>query len=421
MSSNFVDVSQYLEPVFDQLDKENIKYCLYRSFQDLPKRMIGSDIDLIVSRRDKDRFITILREHGFEGTRNAFFLYIPTKDYWIVVSAQSKITTRGFFLSGESIIGHRRKFKNMYVLVPEYEFVLLLASSAASKKVSSHRKERLNTLKDIQLNEKLLDRAVRDIFPEIDGLDLSEIVSANFSVNMIVNSRKGLRRINFNSNQTNRSDFLVRSAKKFYSLSKKSYSMLRKLLPGGKDSQSGLILAFIGLDGAGKTTLINNLFPEGVEKRIQLNKSSMRVGSMKFSGSKIMKKMRKSIQPVSLLGWSIFLVLNYIESIALYYKAHRQKRKGNIVVFDRYAIDHYLRLRLRMKSNGAISKLTKILFDDLFPTPDYLYYLRIEPEEAYKRKKDQSFERLNRKFTIYEEIYRNRENKSPNFVSVDAS
>ena len=52
----------FLPQFFNTLNKQNIQYCVLRNYQQLPESTGGSDLDILINKRDALNFITLINE-----------------------------------------------------------------------------------------------------------------------------------------------------------------------------------------------------------------------------------------------------------------------------------------------------------------------------------------------------------------------
>ena len=57
---------QNILEVFEKLNKEDIQYIVPRKYEELPKKSLGEDIDIIVNKKDFNESISVLNQIGFE-------------------------------------------------------------------------------------------------------------------------------------------------------------------------------------------------------------------------------------------------------------------------------------------------------------------------------------------------------------------
>jgi len=128
-------------------------------------------------------------------------------------------------------------------------------------------------------------------------------------------------------------------------------------------------IAITGIDGSGKSSTVSELkkIMGNNSRVIYMGKKNWLLSISKFAFS---KKRFPSI---------VNLIILYIEYWARYLKSFRNTK---VVIFDRYPTELYL-------SQKGIRKVGYyILFNLLYPKPDYMFYLHCPVEISLKRKGD---------------------------------
>lgn len=156
--------------------------------------------------------------------------------------------------------------------------------------------------------------------------------------------------------------------------------------------QKGVMIAFIGTDGSGKSTIIENL-PLILERTF--DKSQIKYYHWRPKIIKSPKGDKRSIKNVSephkkkpyskiiSLGKFMYFNLDYILGYWLSVKVHLGKNK--LVVFDRYYYD-YMIDKYRYRLN--LSECTIKAFLWFIPKPDITFLLVGDPKVLYERKKE---------------------------------
>jgi thymidylate kinase len=181
---------------------------------------------------------------------------------------------------------------------------------------------------------------------------------------------------------------------RLYSL--RFYSLLRKLqiynkLSGKKTEYGGRIIAFVGGDGAGKTTTISNL-RKNLKSQISLK--SIHVGKPSMTVKGLIFQVTGKL--FSLIGFKSFSkALSYI-SIAInrqneFKKACKLRDKGIIVLQDRMPLEGITAMdcpRVHTIQNGKYNKLSiyeKKQYESIKGV-DMLFVMKLNPEIALKRR-----------------------------------
>jgi len=178
---------------------------------------------------------------------------------------------------------------------------------------------------------------------------------------------------------------------------------------GGNSKQTGkLLISFSGIDGAGKSTQIENLrsrleeagrsvqiitfwddvatlkqFREGVGHKVF--KGDKGVGSPEAPIHRRDKNVQSPLVSLSRLG------LYFSDALSLRSKVRAViKSNADIVIFDRYVFDELANLQL---SSAAIRAYIRVVMK-LVPRPDVSFILDADPDAAFARKPEYPLEFL---------------------------
>lgn len=141
-----------------------------------------------------------------------------------------------------------------------------------------------------------------------------------------------------------------------------------------------MFIVFVGVDGSGKSSIINNI---ELENKIIFHFCP--VSRYNKSKTIVSNPHNQKLYSEWLSGIKVFLLFilfwfGYLKNIYL-------KKKSNLIIGDRYIYDIYFDpIRYRLKINKNI--LSKILH--LFPKPDFVFCCYGSPDEIYKRKPELS-------------------------------
>lgn len=173
-----------------------------------------------------------------------------------------------------------------------------------------------------------------------------------------------------------------------------------------RESSHGFVVAIIGIDGAGKTTLARNLQVELTKRGIH---SSYIWGRFESSWLKVIVSMTRRIVPLyetedgrisrTTLRTAIFnsfllrvlylyfMLISYAKRVG--YSVRREMESGQLVLADRYYLDSIVDLHADIETvkDGAIKRLVRA-FSTLFPDPSLIIFMELSPIEALSRKAD---------------------------------
>lgn len=191
------------------------------------------------------------------------------------------------------------------------------------------------------------------------------------------------------------------------------------------------IIAFLGPDGVGKSTVIANLETQLKE---QLAFPSVMVRHWRPNVLPPLRDLKKgqknietpnSVKPRRIPGRFYFLrasyyILDYL--LGYYLKDLRSSALMKICIYDRHAIDMLVDpLRYGLSSTKGLIWLIKLI-----PKPDIYFYLDAAAEVVYKRKKDLSLKEIEKLQSFYKEkclkidnVFSVNANKRIELISLD--
>lgn len=159
----------------------------------------------------------------------------------------------------------------------------------------------------------------------------------------------------------------------------------------------GLMISFIGSDGSGKTTIINELPSYLKQKGVdcEVVYYHWRPGfvikkDVSTEGERVSNPHEKA--PYGIIKSFVKFMLINIDYISGYFfKVKKETKEGKLVIFDRYYYDYYLdKVRYRLSLSNKIIKG----FQFMIPKPDMTFLLVGTPEVLYERKKEVSVEEI---------------------------
>lgn len=165
-----------------------------------------------------------------------------------------------------------------------------------------------------------------------------------------------------------------------------------------------MIICFLGIDGSGKTAYSLNLYNQLITKGFNckyLHFKSVFLGKLlRFrettSGNKRLILKSKTYQvsnkhnrtlhfSMNIILVKLYILLLLFDDILFYLCYFKFKQKEEILICDRYFYDSIVSNRLL----GLKGKFITDFYYRIFPNPDILFLLEIDPKVAYERKKDE--------------------------------
>jgi thymidylate kinase len=165
---------------------------------------------------------------------------------------------------------------------------------------------------------------------------------------------------------------------------------------------AGLVISFLGPDGSGKSTIIDELLDNQLPfLRHDYFHLKPIIKKPSSAANKVVDDPHKF--PVYSKFKSIIKILYYIGlyNTGWLLNVLPLKRKSSLVIFDRYYDDMLVDYR-RYRYGGSIA-LARIV-RSIIPRPDIYFILVADPKVIYKRKQEVTFEELQRQLKEYKNL-----------------
>jgi thymidylate kinase len=371
-TERWAPVHHLLARAFSRLDEHGVPWCVLRRADELEHP--HGDVDLLVGEPFLPRASRIFVDAGFTevpasppGSHRFFVAYDSADDCWLVIDVVSRLAFGRLFAletdCAERCIRSRRRDGPVFVPAPADAFWALFLHCALDKRA----------------------------FPLADGRRLEELSrSTNGDAGAVLGSILHLCP-SFESDAAlaavRRGDWLAASAagESLERLWWRTHTVAatRALLANAGrralDSwtvllrRQGITVAVLGIDGAGKTTLIDGL-REGVPFPVHVIYGGM-WGTSSPSG------------PLAKLGQAVRPLTRPFGIWARYGKARWHRTLGRLVLFDRYTYDAYLPPE---KPFVTLKRAYFWLLAHSSPPPDLVILLDVPSQEAAARKPDEA-------------------------------
>ncbi len=390
---------------FKGLDKKNINHCILRNYEKLPNE-VGHDIDILIDghgkhEQIKNDTISLIEQLGWEQfcnyDRDSFFTIIcykimKDKVETLKLDIWTNLCWRGIsWIDTKAVLEGRRKINGFYVPDKASEAAItslkeLMGGGDIPKK---YYEKIISNATD---NPELLVSILKNSFGNYSNIISEKLCSGDFeSLNLMKMKLKN--KLLFN----NPSIYLKNTLQRI---------LVRVM---NVFDSPGKLIAFIGPDGSGKTSIINieeeylQLFVPNITKyhirfnilpelRTGFGFSSMK-GKLTNSQDKeninnVNKKPIKRSAISKLASW--FIVIYYsIEFLIGRIIVKKHMINNSLILFDRYYYDFFAQPTTR----DLIIKYKKLLM--LFAKkPDIVIHLNANPEVVYKRKQELSINEI---------------------------
>lgn len=398
MKLKFSD-TELLCNLFERLNKATIKYAVMRNYDSLPSTLNGSDLDIIVSKSQISKFFEILSDvihssecYIFGKTEIPSFtkIYILSKEF----SSNKNIT--GFCID----INHGFNFKGIDLLDDYNDWPLIKYNQICcfEPKFAGLIGMIKNVLNNSEINPKYYQLSI-DYLSKLDDSKY-----ALFKNNVIF--LKLLRFILIKNKVNKYSSTFLNIVFKFTNFIKSPIILFKYLAYTINKFKrfikpSGLIITFSGVDGSGKSTIINHL-SKILSKATHNDLSNYHLRPFFLPhlsiGSNSINSYTNDIQPHSLPPSGMLISTIRIFYISLdyilgYWITLRKLicRSPAVIIFDRYSFDLLIdseRFRI------SLPKCIIRLFYYITPKPTINFIFICEPDIVLRRKKELSIKEI---------------------------
>lgn len=395
----------FLINFFLLLNKEQIKYCVLRNYKTLPNHTNESDIDLWISSQDISRFYSILEK--VKNETNSFLVSFLNDAHCPKVC----------FLNEEEgcqidIFQGTIHFQNN-IMIPEDSIkqnITLYNEIAVLDDCFAHV---IAFLKEIINNGRCDDKYIKPIYLN-KSVYHKQYLQAKFPLFTPIFIDK-LHDAIQKEDIPKQVPILTKLAKEAIVKKHISYNRIRKMKRLFKSP--GYVIAVLGTDGSGKSTIINAITPilnEAFHKGIIYNhlrpnvipELGVLLGKKKKSEKPIVITNPHAQKPSGLVGslfrWGYYLLdytLGYMKSV--FPIIHT---KSKVFIFDRYYYDYYIDQR---RSRTSLPRWILRLGELVIPKPDLILCLGGDPKKIYNRKPETSLKEVTRQTCILQNFCKN--------------
>lgn len=424
-----MEVKSYSKDFFvaliEGLNQKKINYCIIGDYENLPES-VGHDIDLWTNdvKRFREVLFAAIVKSGHKvlidnKTANGCNVVFYKREGEVITAMKIDVMTDTSYKSIITLVDDKVtaenviQYKDFYVANPESEAVMhflypLFEWGKIKKDVYKEA---------IQKYHKSL--IFKTTFTRLWGAgtadELQKLIEAE-KWDKIVNMMGALKK-----KAMIRSIFKCSTWKNIFKAA--YYTLRRKFEPSGK------VLAFCGLDGAGKTTILdemNDMFVRLLkskkvfygywrpyvipEIRELFGKKNSKAGVDKQAqkGVTVVEPEKKPKNQVVSFVKLCYFWLDYVLAGRKYGSIHE---RGGMVLFDRHFVDMVVHpKRFEMK----LPRWIILLMYKFIPKADYTFFMYCTPEEILKRKEEFSKEEIQQMMDDYMEVGK----KFKNFVPI---
>lgn len=436
---------------FKNLNQDKISYCHWKSNSHLMEGLAGyTDLDLLFSTNHKEKVEDLLNKYKFKqvftpSPRNYPYLedYIGFDEYsgrlvhfhihYKLILGEQLL--KNYHLPIETLMLNSIKLDNgIKIPAPELELLMLIIRSCMKVRVrdvlvhffrikyslfSPDILKEYHFLINNYSPAKFKDFFIKTSLPlpylKIAGF-IRKIAAGNLSSADILKMRyyvfnklKSFRRHNYIitlKNKLKTNIYLTPGLRNIFPLHKKHLA------------QKGILIAIVGADGSGKTTLVKEL-TKWLSWKMQVR--TLYFGMPKTLSLKIVNKLISFLRLPTRIGLkkkfaSVVNLSHYVSAhrwiwvarkrLRIYRKAFVWTEKGMIVIADRYPLREFWNMarpmdgpRIKKEWGSAGSKLADFEqhYYSQIGSPDKIFVLKTDIDELRKRKKDLDFHSHQRK------------------------
>lgn len=411
-----------LARLFDAFADAKIRYCVLHGWQSLPEHL-SSDLDMVVHPADLSTVEQILRnntearlvqllQHEYSGFYFVLALRQPGDDRFILVDVATDYRRDWrIFFTAEELLAGRRSWKGLWVASPGVEFRYLLVKKVLKGSVTEHQQTRLRGLCEELGNEAV--SSARRLFGKKYGDFIVSCIAASDWTTLESNLSR------------------LRRAVLWQVVKREPFNPLRYFVAEMRRVwnrcrfPTGLFVAILGPDGAGKSTLIQSL-------QKNLTGAFRRTDAFHLRPMVLGKRITTAVtnphgKPAHPWWLSLLKIPYFVLDYALGYllKVRPRVTRSTLVLFDRYYDDLLVDpLRYRYRGPMSFASLARLSV----PKPDLFIVLNVNEESVCTRKTEVSEKELRRQCDAYRKLAAQLPNAvlvdgslSPNEVALDAS
>lgn len=391
--------AHFVRTLFRLLDESAFRYCVLHGWDELPDHL-SSDLDLAIHPADKPAIpalVESLRQHGYTpyqwknyATKGHSFYFNWTTcstTHTVAVDVIFEHRRAGMILaSGEELLSSRVRHSGFWIAAPDIEYSYLLAKKGAKRKASLSQSLRLKQLVET-LGRQKAEKIAGEIFqPDVQARIVDACAQGSIDAELRSLTKKSWR--------------VSRSNGAFSRIRYWAGELRRAIWRSSEPA--GILLAIMGPDGAGKSTIIDGLAREFVipmRRRILFHWRPQMLARRKNSGP-VTEPHGQT--PRGALASMAYLSAFFADCWAGYlFVIWARLVRSDFVEFDRYFHD-VLVDPLRYRYGGP--EWFAALLCRLVPEPDLVIVLDANDELIFARKTELPRVEIQRQRVAYRKL-----------------
>ncbi len=447
-----------VEELCGQLDSAGISYCHWKSNEAIDRSASGeNDLDLLISRSDITNFTEILSRLGFKQAKGPtekqmsgvhdFFGFDAEADRIVHVHAHYQMVlghdmTKNYRLPIEKAYIRSAAQAGLFKIpAVEYEYIVFIIRMVLKHstwdtvlggegKLNSAERQELAYLLD-KIDPRQVANILQEHLPYLSVEFLDECLQAITTTESIRKRIKIGARLHKHLRSNTRHSYLKDIHLKFWRRIK--IALRRRILnksPKHRLGGGGILIAVVGGDGAGKSTVVDGL---NAWLSRYFGTTQVHMGKPDWSTTTVLVRgllyfaslarlvprassARNALQQKALISpgypWLVREICRSRDRFRTYVRARRYAADGGIVLLDRYPVpqlkfmdgplsgifleqlatspraNEFLSPKKESRLASAILKQEARYYNYMAP-PDLLFVLRVEPDTAVMRKTDE--------------------------------
>jgi thymidylate kinase len=375
-------ISKFLKIMFNKFEKSSIKYCILRNYESLPKKNKNRDIDILVNDFDIKKILKFLNKNftitSFNERDYICSVFISGitdgKKDSLMLDFQTKLSWKGIlYLDNEKVFKYSIKYKN--------NKLMNIPSSAHQALITFFTFYLLGGDLNVQLKKKHINQFKEnksDLIKLISSFSNNEFSNKLYNYVTLGDVNKLEKLLNYLRIKLFINNFEKHSFNIFLKIIRHYIFEIRMRFTPYPLKH----ISFLGLDGSGKSSLINNI-SKGIGERVYNIKQEhlkpnlfIRQTGKKVTHPHLKKPRNNFISGIKLFYW----VYAYN-----YKNLNHRFKETTLILWDRYIDDISIDpLRYRLNLN----KKTYNFFINLVPKPECTFIVDVQAKLAFKRKKE---------------------------------